>query len=95
MITLDEIKEELRKSWDPIGMNHIPDYPDYPDDAPGEYDGYAEDIYNILSSGSREDDLFKHLWAIETERMGLQGDEENTRNSLRSLHKKFNRNDNA
>jgi hypothetical protein len=65
-IHIEAIKKILREEWDPIGVRDIPGSFD-------EYDMYAEDIYNFISSGKSERSLTDFLWNIEVLNMGLEG----------------------
>jgi hypothetical protein len=60
------IHDILLKEWDPIGIANVPEASD-------EYDSYVPGVYKRLISRVSEDDLFDHLWMIETEQMGLCG----------------------
>jgi hypothetical protein len=54
----------LNADWDPIGVA---------DTVPDEYDGYIAGIYSLLSRNAPEEEIAKHLLAIEVGRMGLAG----------------------
>ena len=58
------IREILLRHWDPIGVADIPE-------AQGEYDSYIPGIYGRLVRHVSQQDMFDHLWGIETQNMGL------------------------
>ena len=60
------IREILLRDWDPIGVADAPEAQD-------EYDSYIPGIYGRLIRRISEQELFDHLWQIETEHMGLFG----------------------
>ena len=61
------VGKALLEEWDPIGINSFPEAAD-------EYDAYVGDIVRILVNKANYDDVFKFLWQLETEHMGLDGD---------------------
>lgn len=61
-----EISRVLWEVWDPIGVNSDPK-------AKGEYDGYVNPVFILLTHGSTDAQIASHLLAIATERMGLSG----------------------
>jgi len=65
------IKKVLLEEWDPIGVGDIPEAQD-------EYDSYVPEIYKMLVSGKPKYDIFEYLWWLETEHMGLTGDQQRT-----------------
>ncbi|MGB7979057.1 MAG: hypothetical protein WCF19_07880 [Chlamydiales bacterium] len=68
------------KEWDPIGIQNIPEAQD-------EYDSYVSDIYELIQSKSTESEVFDYLWGIETEHMGLSGDQKHTQTIAHKLSK--------
>ncbi len=62
-----EIHRILLEEWDPIGVRNIPEAQD-------EYDSYISDIYNMLIARKSEYEIFKYIWWLETEHMGLNSD---------------------
>jgi len=66
------IREAVHKDWDPIGVYLY-------SEEMGEYDGYLLDIYRLIDGGGTEEEIFRFLWAVETNSMGLSGDEKATR----------------
>jgi len=68
----EAIRTVLLKEWDPIGVADIPEAQD-------EYDAYVTGVYKRLISRASEDALFAYLWEIETDYMGLYGNENHTR----------------
>ena len=66
------IKKALLNEWDPIGVVGI-------DEAQNEYDSYVPSIYKILISRNPKHELFDYLWWLETEHMGLTGDNQRTK----------------
>lgn len=73
-----KIKDVLLKEWDPIGVQGIPEAQD-------EYDAYVASIYKLLISKKTENEIFDYLWWLETEHMGLIGDQQRTRLIVRRL----------
>jgi len=67
----DAIHEVLIKQWDPIGVAAVPEAQD-------EYDMYVPEIYAKLIRHENKQQIFDHLWWIETERMGLYGNRRST-----------------
>jgi hypothetical protein len=74
-----KIKEILLYEWDPIGVGKF-------SEAHDEYDYYIFPIYELLTSRSFEE-IFKYLWWIETEHMGLSGDREKTMDVAKTIFK--------
>jgi hypothetical protein len=72
------IREILLRNWDPIGIRDVAEARD-------EYDTYIPGIYGRLIHRSPEQELFDHLWQIETEQMGLSGDRTKTQQAARKL----------
>jgi len=71
---------ELLRKWDPIGVY----YPE--SDCPlDEYDGYSATIVRMLDAGVSEKELFKHLYRIETDHMGLKGNKQNTKSIAKEM----------
>lgn len=68
----------LLEEWDPIGINDVPEAQD-------EYDSYISRICEMLRCGCSTVDVYKHLRWIESEHMGLDGDEAHTRKIAESL----------
>jgi hypothetical protein len=66
------MRDLLMKEWDPIGVKNVPEAAD-------EYDGYVGDLLQLVSRSSSPQILFSYLWKIETEHMGLPGNEAATR----------------
>jgi hypothetical protein len=61
------IHSALLNEWDPIGVSHV-------HEAHDEYDAYVPDVLRLLASGASTEELFRYLWQLETEHMGLDGD---------------------
>ena len=74
-----EILAILLKSWDPIGVQDIPEAQD-------EYDTYVIPLSKLLISNKSEHEIFEYLWWIETEYMGLSGDRSRIEAASRLLH---------
>lgn len=72
------IREGLLQDWDPIGVRGIPEAHD-------EYYGYIGRIYELLNLGASLEEIFKFLWWLETEHMGLRGDRSATERFARWL----------
>jgi hypothetical protein len=63
-----KVQSILLQEWDPIGIKNIPEAHD-------EYDRYVADICKILRAHQTVSDVYKYLRWIETEQIGLDGDE--------------------
>ena len=61
------IEEILWFDWDPIGINDT-------EQARDEYYSYLFHVFEPKREGANRDKIAKHLFKIETERMGLPGD---------------------
>ena len=61
---LETVRRILWETWDPIGVNDIPE-------AFGEYDSYAPTIVSMLAHGCSARDLEFHLAHIESSSIGL------------------------
>lgn len=71
----DELRRAIRhlmfERWDPIGIRDIPEAAD-------EYDAYVWDVEQMVLDKRTEREIFDYLWALETDHMGLVGDERAT-----------------
>jgi hypothetical protein len=67
----DAIKEILLREWDPIGIGGFAGAQD-------EYDGYVDEINELLNQHPSADRIFDWLWSIETEHMMLDGNRQQT-----------------
>lgn len=67
----ETIRKMLWENWDPIGVNQFPEAID-------EYDGYVFEVAQLVEKNAPKEEIFNHLWALETGHIGLQGDRENT-----------------
>ena len=65
------IRTVLLTEWDPIGVSQVPEAQD-------EYDSYVGGVYKLLITHANRNELFLHLWQIETEHMGLSGNRQQT-----------------
>jgi hypothetical protein len=63
------IKLVLLAHWDPIGVRNEPNAQD-------EYDAYIPPLAQMLASGSDTRAIADYLLAIETQAMGIGGDED-------------------
>ena len=68
---LEAIKTALLNEWDPIGVRQFPEAKD-------EYDSYAPHICTLLITRRPQQEVYDHLWWLETERMGLTGNRQAT-----------------
>lgn len=59
------VRRILWETWDPIGVNHVPE-------ASTEYDSYASTIVGMLSRSCSAHDLEHYLARLETDSMGLR-----------------------
>ena len=74
----EQIRELVRNEWDPIGVREIPGAED-------EYDAYVPEIYSLLLKRASFKEVFSFLWQLETEHMGLPGDEIATKKFVQTL----------
>lgn len=65
------IREILLREWDPVGVSEFAGAQD-------EYDGYVDEVSELLNEKASAARIFDWLWAIETERMMLDGDRQQT-----------------
>jgi hypothetical protein len=65
------IRGVLLREWDPIGIAQTPE-------AEHEYDGYVAEVYKLVSRRASRQEIFAHLWRVETEHMGLLGNRRKT-----------------
>ena len=65
------VQKILLQEWDPIGVRDIPEAQD-------EYDIYVSAICRMLREGKSNAELYSHLRWIEMERIGLEGNAQNT-----------------
>jgi hypothetical protein len=72
------IREILLRDWDPIEVGAVAQAQD-------EYDSYIPGIYGRLIHRISEQELFDHLWQIETEHMGLFGNRGKTQQVAQKL----------
>lgn len=73
-----KINQVLLKEWDPIGIGDDPQ-------AQNEYNSYVFPVLDLLISENSEQNLFKFLWWVETDYMGLPGDESHTKAIVKRL----------
>ncbi len=76
----EAIRRVLLKEWDPIGVCEIKEAQD-------EYDSYVGAIYKILITRKSKNEIFDHLWSLETEHMGLTGNRQATEHFAERLAK--------
>ena len=72
------IREILLRDWDPIEVGDVAEAQD-------EYDSYIPSIYGRLIHRISEQELFDHLWQIETEHMCLFGNRGKTQQVAQKL----------
>ena len=72
------IRKILMDDWDPIGVKGIPEAID-------EYDSYISKIYKLLIHHESEESIFRYLWEVETNYMGLSGNRRITENVTSKL----------
>lgn len=65
------VREAVHARWDPIGIGKS---------APelGEYDSSVPGLCNLSVSQPSEEEVFRYLWTVETESLGLRGHRETT-----------------
>jgi hypothetical protein len=67
----DVVREAVHTRWDPIGIGESAI-------EIGEYDSYVPALCNLLRNHASEAEVFKYLWTVETETLGLSGNREAT-----------------
>jgi len=81
MLSVESVYRLIQKAfltdWDPIGIGEWKDAQD-------EYDSYIPEVYQLLSTGSK-DEVFMYLWWAETQHMELKGNEKNTKAFVQRL----------
>lgn len=76
----EKVRYAVLHDWDPIGVGHVPEAKD-------EYDAYIPDLVQLIVQKQTEDKIFIYLWELETQHMGLVGNEIATRNFAKALHR--------
>lgn len=74
----EQVSTILLKEWDPIGVQNAPEAQD-------EYANYIPPICDLIISRKSESDIFDCLCWIETEHMGLKGNEASTKSIAKKL----------
>ena len=64
--SLGVVRLVLLVDWDPIGIFGIPEAMD-------EYDTYAVNVHNMLSTGTSQEDLVSYLRFVQSQLMGVKG----------------------
>jgi len=62
------IGDLLLRSWDPIGVQDVPEAQD-------EYDNYVPRVFSLLANRATPKQVADYLFAVETDRMGMTGDD--------------------
>ena len=70
-IFYNEVRNAVHRRWDPIGVAVY-------SNEMGEYDSYIPALCEILNKGAGRQRIFEHLWIMETDSMGMDGDREAT-----------------
>ena len=73
-----KVRHVLLATWDPIGVQDIPDAQD-------EYDGYVPTIFSMLITRKPVSEIFEYLLWLETEHMGLSADRQRTQKIAQDL----------
>ena len=73
-----KVRHVLLTTWDPIGVQDIPDAQD-------EYDGYVPTIFSMLITRKPVSEIFEYLLWLETEHMGLSADRQRTQKIAQDL----------
>jgi len=83
-LRLKFIESVLWNDWDPVGVNDAVNAVD-------EYDSYAPDLVALSYKEGEftEQNITKYLLWVETERMGMSGNEENARKVAKKLVEAF------
>ena len=72
------IRDILLKEWDPIGVKDVPETQD-------EYNSYIPGVCKLLINRESSENIFLYLWKIETENMGLAGNQKHTKSIAKKL----------
>ena len=88
MIALSDSHENLQNlvkriilyEWDPIGVGQIPEAYD-------EYDAYILVLCGLILRGSSVGTIYSYLRKLETEHIGLKGDEKFTLEIANRIHR--------
>lgn len=64
--------------WDPIGVSSM-------SGAQDEYDAYVPEVAQLISKNASVEEIFLYLWQLETEHIGLVGNESKTRHTATRL----------
>lgn len=67
----DAVRKAVHSDWDPIGVADF-------SDRMGEYDSYVPGLCELLCNNASENEVFRYLWTIETESIGLMGNQKET-----------------
>ena len=76
----NKVRQAFLQSWDPMGVQNFPELQN-------EYDMLIKPVVEILRKENSLQDLFEHLWSIETAYMGLRGNQKKTRAFAEELYK--------
>lgn len=67
----DRVREAVHRRWDPIGVAAY-------SEEMGEYDSYIPALCRLLENHASSEQIFKYLWTMETESIGLSGNRPST-----------------
>jgi hypothetical protein len=73
------LKTLIMEEWDPIGVKHMPEAQD-------EYDSYLYLLLGMILRNASETAIFNYLSDLETQHMGLNGNELITRRFAKRLY---------
>ena len=73
------VKGIILHEWDPIGVGNIPEADD-------EYDAYVSELCVLILRGSSVGEIFSYLRQLESEHIGLEGDEKRTLEIANKIH---------
>lgn len=78
----DLVRTFVLDEWDPIGVAH---------DLAGrnEYDAYLPNLCGMMIRGASEEEVFTYMWNLESERLGISGSRERTRECAKRLRHLF------
>lgn len=68
-----KVYKAVYERWDPIGISSYTN-------EKGEYDGYIPKLCDLLGKDPSREKIFKYLWEVETETIGLSGNRKATEN---------------
>lgn len=76
--THERIENAFIEDWNPLCLKND-------EDTRKKYYSYASTVYKLLLFHKSEKEIFDYLWSVETEKMGLKGNKEKTKEFVKKL----------